>query len=149
MSGTPNTSGTGRTTYTIHIYTTCPIPRRPIARLILRGNLCPYIPNLYETQSIRTRPWVLIHLFCIRCELLAQILHCKMIQSVHTRYVSCCQLAMHSLSAERTCCVNAKSRRSTRCTKRLNSAAKLIQRTISEAPQGGCITSDWMYSAPG
>jgi hypothetical protein len=32
-------------------------------------------------------------------------------------------------------CLNAKSRRSTRCYKKLNSAPKLIQRTTSEAPQ--------------
>jgi PadR family transcriptional regulator, regulatory protein PadR len=32
-------------------------------------------------------------------------------------------------------CLNAKSGRSTRCYKKLNSAAKLIQRTTSEAPQ--------------
>src|SRR5437762_14356007 len=35
----------------------------------------------------------------------------------------------------RTNCLNAKSRRSTRCYKKLNSAPKLIQRTTSEAPQ--------------
>jgi hypothetical protein len=32
-------------------------------------------------------------------------------------------------------CLNAKSGRSTRCYKKLNSAPKLIQRTTSEAPQ--------------
>src|SRR5271156_5793166 len=34
-----------------------------------------------------------------------------------------------------TNCLKAKSGRSTRCYKRLNSAPKLIQRTTSEAPQ--------------
>src|ERR1035438_6615437 len=32
-------------------------------------------------------------------------------------------------------CLNAKSRRSTRCCEKLNSALRLIQRTTSEAPQ--------------
>jgi hypothetical protein len=38
-------------------------------------------------------------------------------------------------AALRVDCLNAKSGRSTRCYKKLNSAAKLIQRTTSEAPQ--------------
>jgi hypothetical protein len=36
---------------------------------------------------------------------------------------------------KRPYCLNAKSRRSARCYKKLNSAGKLIQRTTSEAPQ--------------
>ena len=40
-----------------------------------------------------------------------------------------------SIHSRRVHCLNAKSRRSTRCCERLNSAVKLIQRTTSEAPQ--------------
>jgi transposase len=45
-------------------------------------------------------------------------------------YTTCRRLALLLL-----CCLNAYSKRSTRCYKKLNSAGKLIQRTTSEAPQ--------------
>ena len=43
-------------------------------------------------------------------------------------------------------CLNAKSKRSTRCYKKLNSVPKLIQRTTSVAPQRLCTSSDSMYT---
>jgi hypothetical protein len=43
-------------------------------------------------------------------------------------------------------CLNAKSRRSARCCNRLNSAATLIQRTPSEAPQSICTSLGRMYT---